>query len=227
MVRAFEFSTSVEAFPAELPRPADLAILLTKLAASEQRAFLTLWISEGIPQAFKRAPMIYASARSFLAMRFGINEKNITMIGSGRTGFSLAPVPKYGRAFSQQSDLDFCAVSDRLFADCGAEFVRWKEDVRCGNQNPRTPVEEKYWKANLKRLPVNISRGFIDPHLIPYRYKEVRSIADALWLLKAKLAITANAPVVRKVSIRIYKDWSSFIDQNQLNLNYLLSSFRQ
>ena len=42
-------------------------------------------------------------------------------------------------------------------------------------------------------------------------------IGQALWLLGEKLRITTAAPTVRKVSLRVYKDWEAFVCQVTLN----------
>jgi hypothetical protein len=168
--------------------------------------------------------MVFSTARAFLARRLGVNEKDITLIGSGRIGFSLASAPDYGRPFSERSDLDFCAVSEKIFGGCNLAFTRWQDETKQGLVNARNSAEGRFWKDNLARVPGNLARGFVDPHLIPYRYKEPRDIAAALWLLETRLGRTVNAPRTRGISIRVYRDWSSFLRQNQVNLNHALAS---
>ena len=41
---------------------------------------------------------------------------------------------------------------------------------------------------------------------------------DALWRVSEKLKVTSHAPNVRKVSLRVYRDWDSFVRQMAINL---------
>jgi hypothetical protein len=73
----------------------------------------------------------------------------------------------------------------------------------------------------LTRSPfLQLERGFIDPHKIPNRdrYPEVRAIAQALYEAHEKLRATPGAPDVRKLSVRIYRNWDCFIRQLVINL---------
>jgi hypothetical protein len=136
----------------------------------ERIGLLRLWVSEGIPFAFSGAPMLYESIRGWLASRLEIHPKTITLIGSARLGYSLAPSPKYGRPFGETSDLDFSAITPDLFTQLAADFERWQADLTAGTVHPRSSIEENYWKENGQRLPKNIANGFIDPNKIPLSF---------------------------------------------------------
>jgi hypothetical protein len=127
---------------------------------------LRLWFSGGIPFAFRENPMLYEVARGWLAMRLQIHPKSVTLIGSGRIGYSLCPLPKFGKVFDDESDLDYSAIDHKLFSELVSTFLEWEGDADSGRASPRGSRERNCWKDNLKRLPENIARGFIDPSLL-------------------------------------------------------------
>jgi hypothetical protein len=103
-----------------------------------QQARLTLarlWLSEGIPFAFRKSPALYELVRVWLASRLGIDPKDITLIGSARLGHSLFSHP-LGAAFSEDSDLDFTVVSTLLFEKLAAEFNSWVFAYESGSITP-------------------------------------------------------------------------------------------
>ncbi|HZL28056.1 MAG TPA: hypothetical protein VFC39_16145 [Acidobacteriaceae bacterium] len=78
----------------------------------------------GLPFAFASAPGRYPVMRKVLAEQLGITVDDITVVGSGRLGFSLAP-DKFGRPFTEQgSDIDTVVVSTRLFDQAWLELTR-------------------------------------------------------------------------------------------------------
>jgi hypothetical protein len=74
-------------------------------------------IFAGIPFAFRDAPADFDLLRNELAAGLKLDESNITVIGSGRTGFSLDP-DKFGAPYGPHSDLDVAVVSNVLFDRC-------------------------------------------------------------------------------------------------------------
>jgi hypothetical protein len=186
-------------------------------------AMARLWLSEGIPFAFRTRPGVYEALRDWLARRLNVQAKEVTIIGSGRQGVSLSPDENVGRPFGNHSDLDFTVVSSILFQRLEAVFQRWSNDYSEGRVSPRHSRERQFWDANRHICPCGLARGFIDPHKIPTWkcYTEAHQIAQAMYLVREKLKITLDAPVVRKVSIRVYRDWDSFTRQMVINLEML------
>ncbi len=212
----------VDAYPTpETVKNAGLSLLY-----EERLGFLRLWVSEGIPFAFRNCPMVYEALREWLGKRLRIHPKLITLIGSARIGYSLAPLPTYGRAFSPESDLDLAVITEDIFHELSREFGRWKADFLAGEVRPRNPLEETYWKTNARELPRKIERGFVDPYMIPsfYRYSTARRINDTYWQIREKLERTAEAPKVSKVSIRVYRDSYAFLNQMHVNFHATLGS---
>jgi hypothetical protein len=179
-----------------------------------------LWLSEGIPFAFIPRPAVYESMRRWLARRLALEPKEITVVGSARTGFSLSPDKNLGREFGPHSDLDLAVVSFSFFERLRCAFRRWADDFEASSVKPTNETEATYWRENLNRCPSNLKRGFIDANRIPLlpEYREASEVAQAIYLLRGKLRETDGSPQVRKVSIRCYRDWDSFASQMAMNL---------
>jgi hypothetical protein len=137
-------------------------------------------------------------------------------------------MPKYGRKFDQNSDLDFSVIDHKLFSRVVSDYFAWEADFDLGRARPSNPAQDRFWRENLKRLPENIVRGFIDPYKIPSwnRYRSVVDVQQTLFLLGERLKATSEAPNVKLVTLRVYKDWRSFYGQMSLNLSLTVASLR-
>jgi hypothetical protein len=161
--------------------------------------------------------------RRWLARRLDVSSKEITLIGSGRQGFCLSPGKRIGRPFGEHSDLDFAVISSRLFGKLVAVFERWNAEYKSGIVLPRNERERLLWDANRKSIATGLDRGFIDPHKLPTwnRYPEAQMIGQTRYVANEKLRITPVAPAVHNLSIRVYRDWDSFIRQMAINLEHI------
>jgi hypothetical protein len=226
-MRPFLISDKCKPLRDVYPRPAVLSEAIKGVGYLELLAILRLWFSEGIPFAFRANPMLYEVVREWMAMRLEAIPKNITMIGSGRIGYSVCPLPKFGREFDSESDLDFSVIDHKLFSNVVSTYFQWESDVDSGRTSPRNRRERGFWEDNLKKLPENIARGFIDPYKIPAweTYPLIIRVQDTLYLLGERLKVTPGAPKIKEVSVRVYKDWSSFFRQMCLNFSLTVSSF--
>ena len=186
-----------------------------------KQAIATQWLSEGVPYAFKDAPLIYESVRLWLSIQLDVEPKSINITGSARLGQSLSP-KQLGKKFGLHSDLDFFIVSESLFSRIKDEFKQWYADYYSEVVKPRNDNEAGFWRDNAIRGERNLARGFIDakiiPNLEPYRW--TREISQTLWLLSKRIEVTTGAPQVKNMSIRCYKTWNDFITQTFLNVDY-------
>lgn len=194
---------------------------------AELYAISRLWLSEGIPFAFRQLPGLYEIIRDWIAQRLEIHPKELTLIGSARQGSSLAPLPKTGKPFGSESDLDWSAISKSLFEKCKTEYLSWVADYKINIVHPRNPTEKKYWDDNLIMCHKALQRGFIDPNKIPTwdRYPVTQLVGNTMWLIKAKCQESEGAPSFKKATIRIYRDWHSFINQLATNLKYTAEKY--
>jgi len=219
-MKAFNISPAIKPLLETYP-PADALIRAIREGDRDVRyAIARLWLSEGIPYAFRTLPGLYESLRRWLARELDVSAKEITLIGSGRQGYCLSPGKDTGRPFGNHSDLDLTIISERHFRKLETAFERWNIDYAAGTVSPRNDIERKYWDDNKKSVPIGLKRGFIDPKKIPTwnRYPEAQMIAQVKYFAHEKLKITPEAPAVRELSIRIYRDWDSFIRQMAINL---------
>ena len=113
-------------------------VLEAAAVGQREKAILArLWISEGIPFAFRKCPGLYEEVRHSLAKGLELDAKQISVVGSGRLGYSLTP-KKWGAAYdATSSDLDFFTESERLFNELQDDFERWREDYGDGTAQPR------------------------------------------------------------------------------------------
>ena len=219
-MRPFDVSPALDSVTEQYPSADTLLAAASNHDPSVRYALCRLWLSEGIPFAFKTRPGTYEAIRSWLARQLEIQAKEITIIGSGRQGFSLSPDSSIRRQFGVHSDLDFTIVSPDLFQRIQSSLELWMKDFDAGLVLPRNDREKSFWNDNRVSCPSGLNRGFIDPHKIPSfnRYPEAQKVANAMYLIHEKLKITPGSPNVRKASLRIYRDWNAFIRQMAINL---------
>lgn len=204
-------------FAETYPPALKLAAVASSFNQLERELFVRLWMTEGIPFAFKECPFVFENVRTWLGDNIGINPKEITIAGSGRIGYSLSGWPKYGRLFGDKSDLDLMAVSKKLYSELVEEFIFWKQEYESGMTVPGNEREARLWADNLIKVPKIIDRGFIDNWKLPNLYPVTKNIANTLWLLIEKLKITEGAPTIKHSSIRVYRDWNAALRQMTLN----------
>ena len=220
MLQPFDVSVALDPLTEAYP-PANLLLEAAKTGDRDVRyAMSRLWLSEGVPFAFKSRPGVYEALRIWLARRLDVEAKEITIIGSGRQGFSLSPDQNVGRPFGSHSDLDFTVISSNLFPRLVDAFRRWEQDYTQGVVSPRHEKEKELWEENKKKCPPAAELGFIDPYKIPTwkSYPEAQMVEQALWEAHEKLKLTLGAPNVRKVSLRVYRNWDAFVRQMAINL---------
>jgi len=217
MARPF---TSDPHLSSHFPSPEELETTLAGAPRASREVVARLWLTEGLPSAFLASPAVYEDLRGWLASRLNVHPKEITLVGSARIGYSLAPPPEFGRPFSVKSDLDLSIVSADLFHRVTSAFADFSADYRSGAVTPRSPQERHLWDENLIFGARNIPQGFFDPNKIPNfdRYPVAQQVSQSMWLLVKKLEVTPDAPQVNRASTRVYSDWQSFIGKVSFNL---------
>lgn len=197
--------------------------IYTKTNSTERLGIIRLWMTEGIPYAFKEHPLLYEEIRDFIAKRVNVHTKDITIVGSARIGYSLSK-DEWGRPFNSNSDFDFTIVSNELYKAIVSEFQRWVKDMLAKRVLPKNDTEMSRWLYNIKYLDKKIPTGFIQVKLIPYHenYTTVKKCLDTIWLLRKKLDLTQIAPRVSDASIRVYSSWKACIHQLQINIKSAL-----
>ncbi len=218
-MRPFEIHSTLQDITHTYPTVEDIAVAARSGGTKARVALARLWLSEGIPYAFRQRPAVYEEMRFWLATRLGIDPKEISVVGSARIGQSLSP-DKQGRAFGEQSDLDLFAVSPSFFTEIVNDFNKWAYDYETQAVSPRNDRERRFWDDHLKRGPALIHRGFMDADMVPLLkcYAVSVKIGQAMYLLSEKLKITPLSPSVRHASLRVFSHWGAFVRQAETSL---------
>ncbi|GAB2866299.1 hypothetical protein GCM10027277_38930 [Pseudoduganella ginsengisoli] len=185
----------------------------------ERETLVRLWLTEGIPYAFKSSAATYDEMRRWLAARLRVHSKDVTLVGSARIGFSMKPTV-FGRAFGKTSDLDLTIVNQDLFNACQADAEKFSFDFSESQIIPRSETQKRNWEDSVRRLPSMIKMGFIDTYLYPgnENYSVVKGIKDTMWRLTERLKKTPDVPAPTKVTARVYRDWDALIERISFNL---------
>ncbi len=218
--RAFAIGSQLTKLTGAYPRSQDVLEAATE-GQREKAILARLWVSEGIPFAFRRCPAWYEEVRYLLAKKLEIDAKQISVAGSGRLGYSLAP-KTWGKPYEIKSfDLDLFAVSEGLFERLREDFERWADDYAGGEAEPYTKKEKEYWDANRIETPRDIRRGFIGSIRVPNRqpYGAFLAMNDCLAEIWGKLQNSDEGPKPKqRLTIRCYKDCSSYERQMSYSL---------
>ncbi len=222
--RPFMAKPSLSNLPYPFATPGQLRDALRNGTWGDREIFVRLWLSEGVPYSFRNCPALFEDLRGWLGKRLDVHPKEITLIGSARIGFSLASGTEYGKEFSDESDLDFSVVSHSLFSLLAQSYYQFVDDYHSRRIIPSDEKEAELWQENIKVCHRNMRRSFLDVNKIPNRrsYPVVRNIMTSMWFLDKRLKETPEAPAITHSSVRIYRCWSSFVDQVSLNLRHAL-----
>jgi hypothetical protein len=197
---------------------ADFKTYYNSIDYKEKKSLVRHFIINNIPFAFKDKPMLYEQITQYIADKFYISPTEVKLIGSAKTGFSISPLPDYGKTFGQHSDLDFSIVNEDLFNELDEEYNKWSDLFKQKQIQPYNNTEENYWYQNLDSGKRQLNRGFIDAHFIPNReqFSTTRKIKSSLWLIQ-KFLDEKHGIKVKKASASFYKNWTSFT--GRLNTN--------
>lgn len=224
LTKPFQIDAPLSSLKVRHPDPDTLKSIISGSTRRGREIFVRLWLTEGEPFAFRECPGIFEEMRGWLALRLQLHPKEFTLVGSARTGYSLAPEPKYGTPFSADSDLDLATVSGTLFQEIYGEFQNFCDDYQSNLIAPRSEFERRCWDENLEFGRMNCPKGFFDANKLPNlpRYKQSQRINQTMWALCKKLESTPDAPQPKRASLRIYRDWSALINRVSLNLKWAL-----
>ena len=220
----FEASQIFRDFGIKFPNAKKVKHLLKQGSLPDREAFIRLWLTEGMPYAFHKSPILYEEMRTWIATYLNICPKEVGLIGSARSGYAMGD-EKFGRPFGPKSDLDLCIISETYFCKIQKEFNLFKQEYESGVVVPRSKKEKKYWDENLEFGQRNFPRGFFDGNKIPTRSQYVTAICidSAMRKLKQKIDETEGIRNVTKCTVRIYKDWKSLVGIVSLNLSKIFS----
>lgn len=220
MAQPFKIEESLKKLLYPHPSPEEFRVALANASIRSREHVVRLWLTEGVPFAFRDCPYAYEEIRRWLGTRLEVCPKEITVVGSVRIGFSMAKSPNYGHPFGTNSDLDLVVVSQKLFKEITDTFSKWKYEYTTGIVHPRTNKEREFWSQNLKFGEKNIPLGFFDVNKVPTfdRYPLIQNVQNTMWVLREKIKLTPKIPLPRRASLRIYATWQNLVERISFNL---------
>ena len=142
--RPFSVDASLLTLPSPFPSSDELRAALLGTTGYGREIVARLWLAEGPPSAFQQCPAIYEDLRGWLSARLGVHAKEITLVGSARIGYSMAPT-EFGKPFGEHSDLDLAIISAQLFERLTTDFRLFSGEYRAGAVTPRSDNERTLW----------------------------------------------------------------------------------
>lgn len=130
-------------------------------ASLAAREFIDRHLFGCSPWAFRASPAEYDDFRGELAHRLSVDAAEITLVGSGRLGFSLNPHHLLS-AFGAASDLDVVIVSSATFDEAWTELIEKAADIALASEEER---------RRLKKVKENFFLGFLRPDHLPLTTK--------------------------------------------------------
>ena len=211
-------SAEIQKLKSSMPNPNTFRDVLCQIPENEFDWITRLWLSEGIPYAFRQTPALFEAMREWFGEHLDIDPKCITMIGSGRIGFSMGN--DFGRKFGATSDLDLSIISDGLYGRLKGDVLRWMQDYDC--KRPESKWKRRHAEENYKGFLRSLKVGFIDHYKLPFveRYPVAQLVENKLSTVGDNLRRCGDMPEFTKVSGRVYRNFGAFERQMKINLSY-------
>jgi hypothetical protein len=149
------------------------------------------YLLAGVPFAFADAEVSYNLLLDTLSAKLAVERGSITMVGSGRIGFSLSP-DHFGTPFSERSDLDMAVVDAELFDRA------WLDMLRLGNKYFSLETRVRDWVKTHKAN--NVYWGFIQPEKLPGVVQ-----VSATWFASFRSLATVREFSSREITGRLYR----------------------
>ncbi|HUY36829.1 MAG TPA: hypothetical protein VMV69_29185 [Pirellulales bacterium] len=149
------------------------------------------YITTGMPVAMTED--IYFGLRSTIAGEFDLHPSAVVLIGSSRTGFSIAPRKRY-RAARPNSDLDVALVSSERFDHYWDEVFAYSATEGAWKRSPEY--------RHFVRMLFN---GWIDPKGLPNVPRFERATR---WTNFFDTLMQSRRFGPRRITARLYRTWS-------------------
>jgi hypothetical protein len=151
------------------------------------REFIDRHLFGTAPWAFRASPPEYDDFRAELAHRLGVDRGGITLVGSGRLGFSLNPQHLL-TAFGADSDLDIVVASSAVFDATWLELLENAANISLASEDER---------RLLKKTKENFFLGYLRPDHLPLSTMLARD-----WF--PKLASRFKSPVASRHKVKAW-----------------------
>jgi hypothetical protein len=178
---------------------------------------VTQHLFSGVPFVFRGNPAHYDILRGHLASTLNVPEASITVVGSGRLGYSLNPLHP-GDPIRDTSDIDVIIADARLFDRIWEMLLRWRYPWRLAEW---PPAEHDWVTGHLESvfagyfLPDKLTLGGLKPRRAKGRSnKRLRRHRDAVLKVRndwfAAFKTTSRYPELggREFKGRLYRSWA-------------------
>lgn len=177
------------------------------------------------PLIFDGRPEANAKLQAHFRLQLGIPEGAVIVVGSGRFGFSVSP-DKFGKPFSDFSDVDLAVVSVELFDQIWGDLLRWRYPWHLRKWRPA----EQNWA--LERLEEHYM-GWCDPKRLTYQpFDRKRQVPTMMafgnkWfeVLQGLGAVTGL--LGREFNGRIYRSFDHLLGYHTWSLEQVKKSHRR
>ena len=205
---------------AKAPSPEEFKELVLKL--DHHQVLAKVFLLEGTPHVFEKSPMKYVIFREQVADRFDVGSQDICIVGSAKLGFSPSPY-RYGRPFSETSDVDVVVVSQPLFyqgsRELFSELNRFDPPLHKvrpflgahPRDGDRPVVDLRDWK-DVKEAIRNFTFENFNPGLLPDGNSLRREIFDKISSTSGLFLALEPQVFVSKIRARVFRTWKAAED---------------
>jgi hypothetical protein len=212
-----------------IPDVSDFRNLIERLA--HHHILARVFLLDGTPHVFISSPMKYIIFKEQVASEFGIGSQDVCIVGSARLGFSPSP-HKFGRPFSETSDVDVVLISEPLFLEGSQALFQELNSVgppltffeKPHKQKP-VEVEGDDWKA-VKEAIRNFVFNNFNPGLLPYTHPLRTRIFNGISGTTGLFLALEPQVFVSKIRCRIFRTWRAAEDYYANSLRQAQAAFR-
>lgn len=206
------------------------------LRLEDHKVLAKVFLLEGTPNVFEKSPMKYVIFREQVADQFNVGSHDVCIVGSAKLGFSPSP-QRYGKPFSETSDVDVVVISEPLFYEGSRELFSclnrlepplYKIRPFLAKTHPLdqcTPVVSlEAWK-NVKEAIRNFTFENFNPGILPEDNRLRRNIFEKISSTSGLFLALEPQVFVSKIRARIFRTWKSAEDYYSNSLREAKNSF--
>ena len=167
-----------------------------------------VFLLEGLPFIFANSPMKYLVFREQVADRFEIGYQDVCIVGSAKLGFSPSS-HKFGRPFSETSDVDVVIISSVLFDRGTHALLEYINGIGPGlvfGQTESVSVKAWVWRAHKEAVRNYVYDNF-NPGLLPYEHSLRKEVFNNISSTSALFLALQPQVFVSKIRCRVFRNW--------------------
>ncbi|WP_411704575.1 hypothetical protein [Edaphovirga cremea] len=140
----------------------------------------------------------------------GVPTKNIAIVGSSKTGYSLTPKRDFAN-IRPNSDIDLVVVSKELFDNLWTSHLNYKNSVEQGREYSYSTVAK-----NIFRHFVSVSEDEIDSSMLVFFSDWINRVGKLKKILEQQFKIKTS------LEYRVYDSWNYVEQYHVTGLNALM-----